>query len=105
MPVRIVKNGVILRVFGGTMRKFNRHQPRSLRFRLLLVVAGALLLAGAFVPRTHAGLTGFYNFDDILPPPTNRPVNLMSDAPTVFEQFFDARPLRRHPLRVPGYES
>ena len=36
------------------MRKFKRHQPRSLRFRLLLVVAGALLLMAAVAPRANA---------------------------------------------------
>ena len=44
------------------MRKFKTRQPRSLRFRLLLVVAGALLLAGAFVPRTHADCISLLEF-------------------------------------------
>ena len=47
------------------MRKFKRHQPRSLRFRLLLVAAGALLLMAAFAPRANAqGLIAYYNFED-----------------------------------------
>ena len=77
------------------MRKFNRHQPRSLRFRLLLVVAGALLLAGAFVPRTHADTLAYWNFDDSEPPVGH--VSFDSDAPTVFGNsltlgFFGAGP-------------
>ena len=64
------------------MRKFNRHQPRILRFRLFLVVAGILLLAAAFVPRTHAAVLAYWNFDDSQPPVGM--VDMMSDAPTVF---------------------
>ena len=59
------------------MRKFNRHQPRSLRFRLLVILAGALLLAGAFVPRTHAAPIVYWNFDDSGP----LVVNMVSDPP------------------------
>jgi len=82
----IVKNGVNLRALGGTMRKFRRHQPRSLRFRLFLVVVGTLLLAGAFVPRTHAQIAiAYWNFDDGLV--DNGPVNLISDAPGLFQNL------------------
>ena len=61
------------------MRKFKRYQPRSLRFRLLLVVAGALLLGGAFVPRAHAqSVIAYWNFEDGV---LGQGVNLVSDAP------------------------
>ena len=46
----IVTNGVILRALGGYMRKFMRFPPRSLRFRLLLILAGALMLLAALAP-------------------------------------------------------
>ena len=60
------------------MRTFKTCQPRSLRFRLLLVVAGALLLAGASVPRAHAQIPiAYWNFDDSGP----LIVNMISDAP------------------------
>src|SRR6266403_839341 len=64
MPVRIVTRGVILRALGGTMRKFKGHQPRSLRFRLLLVAAGALLIVAALTPRANADVIAYFNFED-----------------------------------------
>ena len=67
MPVGIVTNGVILRVLGGTMRKFKRFPPRTLRFRLLLILAGALLLMAALVPRANAQTVAtlvYFNFED-----------------------------------------
>ena len=63
------------------MRKFKRLRRRALPFRLLLVVAGALLLAGAFVPRTHAAPIAYWNFED--GGVENGPVNLISDAPGI----------------------
>ena len=42
------------------MRKFKRRPPRGLPFRLLLVVAGALLLLAAFAPCANADLLRFY---------------------------------------------
>ena len=57
MPPGIVRNGVILRVFGGTMRKFKRRQRHSLPFGLFLAVAGALLLAAALAPQANAEVT------------------------------------------------
>jgi hypothetical protein len=62
------------------MRKSMTCHPRGLAFRLLLVVAGALLLAAAFAPRAHAqALIAYWNFEDSAPPPGA--VNLQSDAP------------------------
>jgi hypothetical protein len=82
MPSGIVKNGVILRVLGGTMRKFKTCSPRSLPFRLLVILAGALLLLAAFAPRANAfnGLIRFYDFE-----PPNGPygVGLQSDPPAL----------------------
>src|SRR5437870_2177962 len=43
MAAGIVTTGVILRAFGEYMRKFKRFPPRGLRFRSLLVLAGALI--------------------------------------------------------------
>ena len=39
------------------MRKFKTCSPRSLPFRLLVIVAGALLLLAAFAPRANADVT------------------------------------------------
>ena len=85
------------------MRKFNRHQPRSLRFRLLLVVAGALLLAGAFVPRTHAAVLAYWNFDDSQPPAGM--VSLNSDAPTVFGNSLTLVPFGVNPYTFPDMRT
>ena len=46
------------------MRKFKRFRPHALPFRLLLIVAGALLLMVAFAPRAKADLIVYYNFED-----------------------------------------
>ena len=46
------------------MRKFKRRQPRGLPFRLLVILAGALLLLAAFAPCANAqGLLRFYDFE------------------------------------------
>ena len=66
MPSEIVTNGVILRVLGGTMRKFKTCSRRSLPFRLLVILAGALLLLAAFAPRANADCPAcirFYDFE------------------------------------------
>jgi hypothetical protein len=82
MPAGIVKNGVILQALGGTMRKFKTRQPRSLPFRLLVILTGALLLLAAFAPRANATLIRYYDMDGIpVTPPY--PVNLESHAPAV----------------------
>ena len=60
MPLGIVKNGVILRALGEYMRKFKRFQPRSLPFRLLLILAGAFALLAAFAPRANAALISLF---------------------------------------------
>ena len=45
------------------MRKFKTCRPRTLPFRLLLVVAGALLLLAAFAPSAKADLIAYFNFE------------------------------------------
>ena len=64
------------------MRKFKKCRPRNLTFRLLLVVAGALLLLAAFSPRANADLIAYYNFEG--PDTPGFPVNLDSHAPAFF---------------------
>ena len=44
----------------------------------------------------------YWNFDDS-PAAAPQMVNMISDAPGVID--YDARALRRQPLRVPGYEN
>ena len=62
------------------MRKFKPRVPRSLPFRLLVILAGALLLLAAFAPSTNAqGLLRYYNFEG--PPSGGYPVNLDSHFP------------------------
>ena len=66
MPTGIGKNGVILRVLGGTMRKFKTCSRRSLPFRLLVILAGAFLLLAAFAPCANADCPAcirFYDFE------------------------------------------
>jgi len=47
------------------MRKFKTRRPRALRFRLLLVVAGALLLMAALAPKANAqNVLVYFNFED-----------------------------------------
>ena len=46
------------------MRKFKTRRPRALRFRLVLVVAGALLLMAALAPRANADVLVYFNFED-----------------------------------------
>ncbi len=79
MSTEIVRNGVILRVLGGNMRKFKRRQRHSVPFGLFLAVAGALLLPAAVAPRANAGSTGYWNFED---PLDSRP----RPAPELFSQ-------------------
>ena len=64
------------------MRKFKKCRSRNLTFRLLLVVAGALLLLAAFSPRANADLIAYYNFEGTDTP--GFPVNLDSHAPAFF---------------------
>ena len=66
------------------MRKFMRFPPRTLRFRSLLILAGAFALLAAFTPRANAALLRFYDFDGLPPDPTYG-VNLASHQPA-FEQ-------------------
>jgi hypothetical protein len=64
------------------MRKFKRRQPRGLPFRLLVILAGALLLLAAFAPCANAqGLLRFYDFE--LPATNPYPVGLRSEFPAL----------------------
>ena len=60
----IVTRGVILRALVGYMRKFKRFPPRTLPFRLLLIVAGALLLLAGLVAKADATVLVYFNFED-----------------------------------------
>ena len=64
------------------MRKPKRRHPRSLPSRLILIVAGALMLSAAFAPRANAQLIAYFNFEG--PPTPPYPVNMMSDVPPGF---------------------
>jgi hypothetical protein len=66
------------------MRKFMRFPPRALRFRSLLILAGAFALLAVFTPRANAQQLRFYDFDGLPPDPTYG-VNLASHQPA-FEQ-------------------
>jgi hypothetical protein len=46
------------------MRKFKRFPPRSLRFRSLLILSGALLLLAAFAASAKADVIAYFNFED-----------------------------------------
>src|SRR6267142_2072430 len=46
------------------MRKSKRFPPRGLRFRLLLVLTGALILQAALTPTAKADLIAYFNFED-----------------------------------------
>ena len=64
------------------MRKFKPRQPRGLPFRLLVILAGALLLLAAFAPCANAqGLLRFYDFE--LPATNPYPVGLRSEFPAL----------------------
>ena len=64
------------------MRKFKRFPPRTLRFRSLLILAGALLLLAAFTPCANAALLRFYDMEGVEPTPPY-PVNLDSHPPAI----------------------
>jgi hypothetical protein len=82
MPTGIVTRGVILRALEGNMRKFERFLPRALPFRLLVFLAGALMLLGAFAQKANADLIAYFNFEG--PPTPPYPVNLQSQVPPGF---------------------
>jgi hypothetical protein len=64
------------------MRKFMRSPPRTLRFRSLLILAGAFALLAAFTPRANAGLLFYYNMEGlVVTPPYD--VNLDSHPPAL----------------------
>jgi hypothetical protein len=65
------------------MRKFKRFPPRTLRFRSLLILAGAFALLAAFTPRANAALLRFYDMEGPDPDTAPYPVNLDSHAPAV----------------------
>jgi hypothetical protein len=79
MPTGIDTNGVILRVLGEYMRKFKRFPPRTLRFRSLLILAGAFALLAAFAPCANAALIAYFNFEGPADPPF--PVDMTSNPP------------------------
>ena len=64
------------------MRKFMRFPPRTLGLRLVLILAGALMLLAAFTPRANATLIRFYDME-LAPDTPPYPVNLDSHAPAV----------------------
>jgi hypothetical protein len=64
------------------MRKFERFLPRALPFRLLVFLAGAWMLLGAFVQNANAALIAYFNFEGTPTPPY--PVNLQSQVPPGF---------------------
>jgi hypothetical protein len=100
MPSGIVTNGVILRVLGGTMRKFKTCSSRSLPFRLLVIVAGALMLLAAFAPSANADCPAclrFYDFEapgTIVTPGSHAPALEQGDVPplTLLYQNNDGTP-------------
>ena len=63
------------------MRKFKTCSRRGLPFRLLVIVAGALLLLAAFAPCANADLLRFYDFEG--PPSAPYPVGLHSNPPAL----------------------
>ena len=67
------------------MGKLKTRHPRSLPSRLILIVAGALMLIAAFAPRANAQLIAYFNFEG--PPTPPYPVNMMSDVPPGFVQY------------------
>jgi hypothetical protein len=60
------------------MREFKILWPRALSFRLLLILASALMLMPAFVPRANATLIDYFNFEDST---LGNPPDFTSDAP------------------------
>jgi hypothetical protein len=58
------------------MPKFKTRRPRVLPFRLLLIVAGALLLMAALAPRANAIVLIYFNFEDA---PAGGPYDPASD--------------------------
>jgi hypothetical protein len=70
--IGIVKNGVILRAFGGYMRK--------LKLRPILILGAAFMLFAAFTSRANATLIRYYNFEA---PGAPYGVNLDSQTPAV----------------------
>ena len=64
------------------MRKFMRFPPRTLRFRSLLILAGAFALLAAFTPRANADLLRYYNMEG-LTPTSPYDVNLDSHLPAI----------------------
>jgi hypothetical protein len=81
MATGIAKNGMTL---GEAMPKLRTRSAGSLTFRLLFIVASALLLLAAFAPRANANCPGcirYYNFEGA--PTAPYPVNLDSHVPAI----------------------
>ena len=64
------------------MGKLKTRHPRSLPSRLILIVAGAVILIPPFSPPAHAQLIAYFYF--LGPPPPPFPRNMMSDVPPGF---------------------
>ena len=80
---QIVTGGIVPpRALGEYMRRFKGFPPRGLRFRLPLILTGALLLLACFAPRANADLIAYFNFEGTPTPPY--PVDLTSSSPGVF---------------------
>ena len=63
------------------MPTFETRRPRDIRFRLLLILAGALMLLAALAPRANADLLRFYDLEP--PAGVTYPLNLDSHAPAL----------------------
>ena len=82
MPAGFVTRDVVPQKLGEQMRELKRFPSRDLRFRLFLILAGALLLLAAFEPRANADLIAYFNFEGTPTPPY--PVDLTSNSPGIF---------------------
>jgi hypothetical protein len=82
------------------MRKLKTCSRRGLPFRLLVILAGALLLLAAFAPCANAALLRFYDFEGAVSPPYA--VGLHSDPPALEQgPAFDASLLTNAGLPFP----
>ena len=65
------------------MRKFKTCRPRAFPFRLLVLVASALLFTAAFTPTVDAFVVSYFNFEDTgtLPGPVDRTPDKTANDP------------------------
>src|SRR5438105_6542846 len=82
IAARIATGGVVPPGLWGHMLRFKGFPPRGLRFRLLLILTGALLLLTTFAQRANADLIAYFNFEGTPTPPY--PVDLTSSSPGIF---------------------